>query len=108
LRGGPTGGCLAVRPGSREWNFSAAAINGPVEKMRRLASEEERDPSQLDTILRIYPTATGSVEQVIEAVVGAEKEATVDHAFVDLMEIAKDFDHALEIVKRVLERSRGH
>lgn len=96
-----------VRPGSQRWEFSPAAVNGPVSEVRRLAAEEGRDPSRLGIILRVYPTEEASIEQVAAAIAGAERETTVDHAFVDVMEIAKDIDQALEVVGRVLELSRG-
>jgi alkanesulfonate monooxygenase SsuD/methylene tetrahydromethanopterin reductase-like flavin-dependent oxidoreductase (luciferase family) len=96
-----------VRPGSQRWEFSPAAVNGPVSEVRRLAAEEGRDPSRLGIILRVYPTEDASIEQVAAAIAGAERETTVDHAFVDVMEIAKDIDQALEVVGRVLELSRG-
>lgn len=94
-----------VRPGSKAWEFSPAAINDPVDRLRNMAAEQGRDLSQLDLILRVYPTAECTVDQVVDAITGAERHTPVEHAFVDLMEIAKDVDHALEIVNRVLERS---
>jgi probable F420-dependent oxidoreductase len=96
-----------VRPGSGAWEFSAAAINGPVGQLRNMAAEQDRDPSQLDLILRVYPTAEGTVDQVVDAITGAEQHTPVEHAFVDLMEVAKDVDHALEVINQVLERSRS-
>ena len=96
-----------VRPGSPQWEFSAEAVNGPVSEVRRLTAEAGRDPSRLGIILRVYPAKAASIERVAAAVTGAERETTVDHAFVDLMEIADDIDQALEVVSRVLELSRG-
>jgi probable F420-dependent oxidoreductase len=97
-----------VRPGSSgTWEFSAASINGPVDVLRKMAEEHGRDPSQLGLILRVYPTAEGTVGQVIDAIAGAEHQTPVEHAFVDLMEIARDVDHALEIVSQILERTRN-
>lgn len=96
-----------VRPGSREWEFSAASINGPVDQLRRMAAEQGRDPSRLDLILRVYPTAEATVDQVVDAITGAEQHTPVQHVFVDLMEIAKDVDHALELINQILERSRN-
>ena len=96
-----------IRPGSGAWEFTAAAINGPVDHIRSMAADQHRDPSQLDFILRVYPTADGTVDQVVEAITGAEQHTPVDHAFVDLMEIAKDIDHALKIINQVLERARN-
>lgn len=96
-----------VRPGSGVWEFSAAAINGPVDQLRKMAAEQDRDPSQLDLILRVYPTAESTVDQVVDAIAGTEQHTPVQHAFVDLMEIATDVDHALEIINEVLDRSRN-
>jgi probable F420-dependent oxidoreductase len=95
-----------VRPGHAEWEFSPAAINDPVEQLRNLAAEQGRDPAQLDLILRVYPTAEGTVDQVVNAITGAHQHTPVKHAFVDLMEIAHTIDHALEIIEQVLDRSR--
>ena len=96
-----------VRPGSGTWEFSAAAINGPVSQLRIMAAEQGRDPSRLGLILRVYPTAEGTVDQVVDVITGAGQCTAVEHAFVDLMEVAKDVDHALEIIKQILERSRS-
>jgi probable F420-dependent oxidoreductase len=96
-----------VRPGSGVREFSAAAINGPVDQLRKMAAEQDRDPSQLDLILRVYPTAESTVDQVVDAIAGTEQHTPVQHAFVDLMEIATDVDHALEIINEVLDRSRN-
>lgn len=95
-----------VRPGSAAGEFSPAAINGPVGRLRNMAAEQGRDPSQLGLVLRVYPTAEGTVDQVADAITGAERQTPVEHAFVDLMETAQDVDHALEIVSQVLERTR--
>jgi probable F420-dependent oxidoreductase len=95
-----------VRPGPSGWEFTAAAINDPVDQLKNMAVEYGRDRSHLDVILRVYPTSEGTVDTVVKAITGAERHTPVDHAFVDLMEIAKDVDHALEIVSQVLERSR--
>ncbi|HEX4225059.1 MAG TPA: TIGR03619 family F420-dependent LLM class oxidoreductase [Pseudonocardiaceae bacterium] len=94
-----------VRPGSGQWEFSADAINVPVDQLGQLAVEHGRDPAQLDLLLRVYPTAEATVDAVVEAVVGARRRTPVRHAFVDLMEIANDVDHALEIVAHILDRS---
>jgi probable F420-dependent oxidoreductase len=93
------------RPGAQD--FDASAINIPMAEVKRIAAEEGRDPSQLGMILRVYPTADGSVEDVAESIVRAEQETEVDHCFVDLMNTAKDVDQALDVVNRVLELVRG-
>jgi probable F420-dependent oxidoreductase len=84
--------------------FVPAAITAPMTEIRRLAVEEGRDPSEFDMVLRVYPTATASVEDVVDFIARAEREAGVTHAFVDLMNIAEDIDQALEITGRVLHR----
>jgi probable F420-dependent oxidoreductase len=96
-----------VRPDSGTWEFSPTAVNGPVDHLRNLAADQGRDPSELDLILRVYPTAEGTVDRVVDAIAQSERHTPVRHAFVDLMEIAKDVDHALEIISQVLERSRN-
>jgi alkanesulfonate monooxygenase SsuD/methylene tetrahydromethanopterin reductase-like flavin-dependent oxidoreductase (luciferase family) len=95
-----------VRPGSSAWEFTADDINDPVDQLKSTTVEYRRDPSALDLILRVYPTSDGTVDTVVKAITGAERHTPVDHAFVDLMEVAQDVDHALEVVSQVLERSR--
>ena len=96
-----------VRPGSAGWQFPAAAVNGPAEQITDMMAQLGRDSEQLRLILRVYPTAQGTVDQVVDAIAGAQRQTRVEHAFVDLMEIANDVDHALEIVTQVLERARN-
>jgi probable F420-dependent oxidoreductase len=96
-----------VRPGSAGWEFSAASINVPAQRLEAIAVELKRDPAELDLILRVYPTAEGTVDQVAAAITGVQHHTRVEHAFVDLMEIAHDIDHALELVTQILERSRN-
>jgi alkanesulfonate monooxygenase SsuD/methylene tetrahydromethanopterin reductase-like flavin-dependent oxidoreductase (luciferase family) len=42
------------------------------------------------------------VDEIAETIVRAGKEAAVDHAFVELMYLAKSVDHALELAERIL------
>ncbi|WP_020667310.1 TIGR03619 family F420-dependent LLM class oxidoreductase [Amycolatopsis nigrescens] len=79
-----------------------AAITAPMNQIRRMAEEEGRDPAELDLILRVYPKATATVEDIITAIRRAEDEADVRHVLVDLMFLARDVDHALEMAGTVL------
>ena len=90
-----------VRPGLSGREFSAVAVSGPVSEVRRLAAKEGRNPSRLDVILRVYPTKEATVEQVVEAIVGTERDTEVEHVFVDLMEVATGVDEALEVAYRI-------
>jgi len=95
-----------VRPAADGWEFSAAGVNGPVDQLRNLVAEEGRDPDRLGLVLRVYPTEESTVDRVVAALTGAARQTPVEHAFVDLMEIAHDVDHALELVRQILERTR--
>src|SRR4051812_16157295 len=86
-----------LRPELSGREFSAVAVSGPVSEVRRLAAKEGRNPSRLDVILRVYPTKEATVEQVVEAIVGTERETEVEHVFVDLMEVATGVDVAYRI-----------
>ncbi|MFF3748949.1 TIGR03619 family F420-dependent LLM class oxidoreductase [Streptomyces sp. NPDC002018] len=97
-----------VRPGyGTPWEFDAAQINGPVDQLRNRAVEHGRDPSQLDLVLRVYPTEEATVDQIVDALTGAERHTPVEHAFVDLMEVGQDIDHALELISHILNRARN-
>ena len=61
-----------------------------------------RDPDDLRMILRVYPRSSASLDDITTAIARAADEAGVDHAFVDLMYLAKSVDHALELAGRVL------
>jgi len=75
--------------------------------IRDLAEQAGRDPDELGMILRVYPTASAPLEDIAGAIVEAGEKAGVDHAFVDLMYLAKSIDHALELMSRLLELARG-
>ncbi|MFE2038818.1 hypothetical protein ACFXBB_37485 [Streptomyces scopuliridis] len=45
-------------------------------EVRRLAAEEGRDPSRLGMIPRVYPTAAGTVESIVEALVRSVRPVT--------------------------------
>lgn len=89
-----------VQPGSGP--FDPDAVNVPLADIRRLAAEEGRDPSGLGVILRLYPTPEATLDEVVEAISAAGRETDVDHCFVELMNLAHDVDHALELVRTVL------
>ena len=84
----------------------AVAIAGPMAQIRALAEEQGRDPGELGMILRVYPAAAASLEEIVSAIVRAREEAGVDHAFVDLMYQATSVDHALELTGRILDLVR--
>ena len=84
-----------------------AAIAGPMAQIRALAEEQGRDPAELGMILRVYPTAAASLEEITTAIVRVRDEAGVDHAFVDLMYQTKSVDHALELTGRILDLVRA-
>jgi probable F420-dependent oxidoreductase len=94
-----------VMPGAMDID-PVAAIATPMAHIREMAEQAGRDPSHLRMILKIYPTATASFKDIAEALADVEEKAGVDHAFVDLMYLAKSIDHALEIMSRVLELAR--
>jgi probable F420-dependent oxidoreductase len=85
-----------------------AAIATPMAHIRAMAEEAGRDPGQLGLILKVYPAATASLEAIADTIVRSEQKAGVDHAFVDLMYMARSIDHGLEIMSGVLELARGH
>ncbi|WNI21426.1 MULTISPECIES: TIGR03619 family F420-dependent LLM class oxidoreductase [unclassified Streptomyces] len=93
-----------VQPGSGP--FTPDAVNVPMAEVRRLAAEAGRDPSGLGMVLRVYPTTEATLDEVVGAITGAGRETDVDHCFVELMNIAHDVDHALELVRTVLDRAR--
>ncbi|WP_326701257.1 TIGR03619 family F420-dependent LLM class oxidoreductase [Streptomyces sp. NBC_01754] len=93
-----------AQPGSGA--FAPGSVNTPMAQVRRLAAEAGRDPSVLGLILRVYPTPEATLEEVVATITDAGRETDVDHCFVELMNIAHDVDHALELVRRVLGTAR--
>lgn len=94
------------RPGTGEFDPSAHLAE-PLARVRSLAEEFGRDPKSVDALLRVYPTEEGTVDEVVDAIVRAERDAGVDDAFVDLMCLAENVDHALELAEGILRRARG-
>jgi alkanesulfonate monooxygenase SsuD/methylene tetrahydromethanopterin reductase-like flavin-dependent oxidoreductase (luciferase family) len=81
-----------------------AAITAPMRQVEAFAAEHGRDPGELDMILRVYPQGAATVDDTVEFLVRAEREAGATHAFVELMNLAEDVDRALEIVDRVIRQ----
>jgi alkanesulfonate monooxygenase SsuD/methylene tetrahydromethanopterin reductase-like flavin-dependent oxidoreductase (luciferase family) len=73
-----------------------------MRQIETLAAKHGRDPGELDMILRVYPQGDATVDDAVEFLAGAEREAGITHAFVELMNIAEDVDQALEMVDRVI------
>ncbi|QRP45146.1 TIGR03619 family F420-dependent LLM class oxidoreductase [Amycolatopsis sp. FDAARGOS 1241] len=84
-----------------------SAVTKPLATIRELAAEAGRDPSELDAILRIYPTERSSevVAQVADTIKRVEQETEVRHVLVDLMYQADDVDDLLGLVEGVLKAS---
>lgn len=91
-----------VVPGRME--FDPAALTARIRQIGAFATEYGRDPSELDTILRVYPQGEATVDDALEFLARAEHEAGITHAFVELMNIATDVDQALEIVDRAVHQ----
>jgi probable F420-dependent oxidoreductase len=87
--------------------FSAEAITVPVSQVRQFAAEYGRDPDELSMILRVYPQGTAGVDDVLEFLIRAGREAGIKHAFVDLMNISASVDHALEIVEYLVSKTKN-
>ncbi|WP_007023196.1 TIGR03619 family F420-dependent LLM class oxidoreductase [Saccharomonospora iraqiensis] len=90
-----------------EWGpFDPAEVTEPMTRIRELAREAGRDPAELDTVLRVYPWGTESMDGVLDAVASAGPDTGIDHVFVELMNLAGTVEQALEIVDRVLRAAR--
>ncbi|MFF8880804.1 TIGR03619 family F420-dependent LLM class oxidoreductase [Streptomyces flaveolus] len=93
-----------VQPGAQE--FDARLINGPMAEIRNIAQQNDREPAELDVILRIYPTADGTLANVLECIEKVRDETDVSHVLVDFMNIAADVDHTLSLAESVLTANR--
>ena len=82
--------------------FDAAAITAPVRQIETFAAEYGRDPGELGVLLRVYPQGEATVDDAVEFLVRAEREAGVTDAFVELLNLVASIDQALEIVDRVI------
>jgi len=75
-----------------------------MRQIETFAAEHGRDPGELDMILRVYPQGEATVDDVVEFLVRADREAGITQAFVELMNIAEDVDQGLEIVEHVIRQ----
>jgi probable F420-dependent oxidoreductase len=95
-----------VAPGGRPFD-PTAQIAAPMAHIRELAEAEGRDPAGLGMVLRVYPMGSPTLEAVADVIVEAGEKAGVDHAFVELMNLAPTVDHALEVAGRLLDLVRS-
>lgn len=93
------------QPGAGEFDPDAY-VNQPLAGIRKMAEQYGRDPSDIDAILRVYPTENATVQDCADAVTKAEQNTDVDQAFVDFQCLAENVDQALDLAARVLERAR--
>lgn len=86
-----------------------AAVNEPWAVIRGMAAEAGRDPDELGVILRIYPSVRSGtvVREVAGLIRRVEAESEVRHVLVDLMYLADDVDHMLDLAAGVLSGVRG-
>ena len=75
-----------------------------MRQIETFAAEHGRDPGELDMILRVYPQGEATVDDAVEFLVRADREAGITQAFVELMNIAEDVDQGLEIVERMIRQ----
>ncbi|GAA3757729.1 TIGR03619 family F420-dependent LLM class oxidoreductase [Streptomyces tremellae] len=87
-------------PGRAE--FDPASVSVPFGRVRELAAGYGRDPEELRVVLRVNPQGGAGLDAVLGALRTAERAAGVEHAFVELMNVAESVDAALECVERVL------
>ncbi|MET7760892.1 TIGR03619 family F420-dependent LLM class oxidoreductase [Streptomyces sp. NPDC005393] len=99
---------IAIVPGKPGGPDPVAALAEQLGAVREAVEREGRDPARFDAILRINPDAVASVEDIVTTLVRAEREAGIQHAFVDMIYLANEVDQALDTVQRVLERARGN
>lgn len=84
-----------------------AALARNLAGLRETVEREGRDPARFGAILRVNPDADASVEDIAATITRAEREAGVEHCFVELSYLAKDVDQSLDLAQRVLERARA-
>ncbi|WP_406723666.1 TIGR03619 family F420-dependent LLM class oxidoreductase [Streptomyces sp. GD-15H] len=91
---------VAALPGGFD---PAASIAEPMARIRAEARRAGRAPEELDVILRVNPSSRTTADDIADALKRAHGEAGIDHAFVDLMYLARDVDHALQVGAQVLK-----
>lgn len=82
-----------------------AVLAGPLAAIREEAARQGRDPAAVDVVLRVNPGPSVPVREIADAVLSAEREAGVEHAFVDLMYLTEETDRALELADLLLEKT---
>jgi probable F420-dependent oxidoreductase len=87
--------------------FDPAGVTGPIGRIREIARANGRDPAAFGLVLRVYPQGAATMASVVDALVRAERLAGVEHAFVELMNMAASVDEALDVVDKVLRAARG-
>lgn len=87
--------------------FDAEALAAQLSGLRAAVRAHGRDPDALDAVLRVNPAAGHTPVQIAAVVAAAQRQAGVDHAFVDLMYLVPDVDAALEYADQVLARVAG-
>jgi probable F420-dependent oxidoreductase len=87
--------------------FDPAGVTGPIGRIREIARDNGRDPAAFGLVLRVYPQGAATLASVVDALVRAERLAGVEHAFVELMNVATSVDDALDVVDKVLRAARG-
>jgi probable F420-dependent oxidoreductase len=71
--------------------------------IRRAAEQAGRGDLELPTVLRVNAPAGTPVRQITEALATVAAETGITDMFVDLMYLAQDVDHALDLAARLLE-----
>ncbi|WP_046501080.1 TIGR03619 family F420-dependent LLM class oxidoreductase [Streptomyces odonnellii] len=92
-------------PGAGE--FDPATVNEPMRSIRALAKEAGRDPATLRMVLRVYPAPGTGLDQVVDTIMRAGRDTDVDHAFVEMMNIAASVDESLDKAQRILNAVRN-
>ncbi|WP_432198183.1 TIGR03619 family F420-dependent LLM class oxidoreductase [Streptomyces sp. bgisy027] len=87
--------------------FDPTSVNEPMRSIRARAKEFGRDPAALRMVLRVYPASGASLDQVVDTIMRAGRDTDVDHAFVDMMNIAASVDDSLDKVERILKAVRN-
>jgi probable F420-dependent oxidoreductase len=86
--------------------FPVDRIKQAIAGIRAEAERLGRDPGEIDVILRINGTPTATPAQLADAVVEASEQAGIGHSFVDLMYLAEETGHALDLAAQVMSRAR--
>ena len=87
--------------------FDPAAVDEPMGRIREMAAEAGRDPQALRAVLRVYPMSPDSLDGVVDTIRRAEDSTSVDHVFVETMNLAETADQGLETAENVLRKVRG-